>query len=311
MMNQYFETQNKPEMIRLQAAQRELYSSVKRYLAGSFFLGVLMPTVLSAVYLVLSFFPGYTFPWLKTSITLYGFIMLFINNLLLNRIASVKRTAARMQEEFDVRLFGLEWNDVVAGKHPTSHEWFEPSEQHLEKNGSDSLKNWYLNGPIRLPAPVMTLLCQSKNLGWDARLKKKISDILSLIIVANGIALLILGLVINPPLVNVFSLVALLAPVYHFYYRYVSENKKSVVRADELRQRIEFELDKISESLEFDENHLKKLARNIQDQIFSYRVSGNPVPDQLHRRNRVRDEERYDRIFDFYVGKINSLASVK
>lgn len=310
-MNQYFETQNEPEMIKLQAAQRELYSSVKRHLACSFVMGVLVPTALSAVYLVLSFFPGYTFPWLKTSITLYGFIMLFINTWLLDRIASVKKTAARMQEEFDVRLFELEWNDIVAGKHPSPHEWLEPSEQHLLKNGSDSLKNWYLNGPIRLPAPIMTLLCQSKNLGWDARLKKKISDILSLIIVANGIALLILGLVISPPLVNVFSLVALLAPVYQFYYRYVSENKKSVARADELRQQVESELDRISESRDFDEKHLKKLARNIQDQIFSYRVSGNPVPDRLHRRNRVRDEDRYDRIFNIYAEKITYPTSVE
>ncbi|HFK5746300.1 TPA: S-4TM family putative pore-forming effector [Enterobacter ludwigii] len=258
---------------------------------------------------ILNFFPSYTLPWLRISLTTYGFIMLFINNLLLNHIGTTKKIAARLQEEFDIRLFRLEWNDVVAGKRPGPHEWVEPADWHLKKNGSDSLINWYLNYSIDLPSPVMTLLCQSKNLGWDARLKQKISDLLSVILAINGIILLILAIAINPSVAVLFSLVALLAPVYQFYYRYVSENKKSVARADELRLKVESELDKITESGSFDADHLQKLSRNIQDQIFIYRSSGNPVPDRLHRYSRMKDEERYDRIFNAYEERMKSLAS--
>lgn len=308
-MNTYFDDQNNPEMISLQAAQRELYSSVKKYLAVSFVLTVIVPTLVSIIYLILNFFPGYTLPWLKTSLTTYGFIMLFINNLLLNHIGATKKIAARLQEEFDIRLFRLEWNDVVAGKRPGPHDWVEPADWHLKKNGSDSLINWYLNYFIDLPSPVMTLLCQSKNLGWDARLKQRISDLLSVILAINGVILLILAIAINPSVAVLFSLVALLAPVYQFYYRYVSENKKSVARADELRLKVESELDKIAESGSFDADHLQKLSRNIQDQIFIYRSSGNPVPDRLHRYSRMKDEERYDRIFNAYEERMKSLAS--
>ncbi|HCL6761582.1 TPA: hypothetical protein N2Q99_005377, partial [Citrobacter freundii] len=63
-MNTYFDDQNKPEMISLQAAQRELYSSVKKYLAVSFILTVIVPTLVSIIYLVLNFFPEYILPWL-------------------------------------------------------------------------------------------------------------------------------------------------------------------------------------------------------------------------------------------------------
>ncbi|RJT48488.1 MULTISPECIES: S-4TM family putative pore-forming effector [Rahnella] len=306
-MNNYFENQNHPEMIKLQAAQRELYSLVKKYLAYSFLFAVLVPTVASVLYLILSFFPNYTFPWLKTALTVYGFIMLFINNLLLNHISSIKKRAARIQEEFDTRLFAMEWNDVVAGKRPGPHEWIEPADKHLKKNGSAALTDWYLNYSIALPSSVMTLLCQSKNLGWDARLKKIISDFLSIILVINGIVLLILSIIINPPAANIFSLIALLAPVYQFYYRYVNENKKSVARADELREKVESQLDKITETGFFDEASLKRLSRNIQDQIFIYRSSGNPAPDRMHRYNRMRDEERYDRIFDTYSERMKLL----
>jgi len=308
-MNRYFERQNEPEMISLQAAQRELYSSVKRYLALSFMLTVVLPTVTSVVYLILNFFPGYIIPWLKTSLTVYGFVMLFINNLMLNHIAAIKKRAARIQEEFDTRLFSLEWNDIVAGKRPGPNEWVEPAGSYLKKSGNSSLTNWYLNTPVNLPSSVMALLCQSKNLGWDARLKQKISDILSAILALNGFVLLVLAIVINPSAVTLFSLVALLAPVYQFYYRYVGENKKSVVRADELHQKLESEMDIIAESMVLDEAHLKKLSRNIQDQIFIYRSSGNPVPDRIHRNNRERDEERYDRIFNVYEKKLESLPS--
>lgn len=305
-MNHYYETQNDSEMIRLQAAQRELYSRVKNYLGCSFVFGVLVPTVASAIYLVLSFFPDYTLPWLKTTVTIYGFIMLFINMLLLDHVGSIKRIAARVQEEFDTRLYDMEWNEVLVGRHLGPHEWLEPANQHLHKYGSSRLTDWYLNDPVNIPSPIMMLLCQSKNLGWDASLKRIISNLLSLIILANGIVLLVLAIVINPPAANVFSFIALLAPVYHFYYRYVSENKKSVSRADELRHKIEYEMDKITESGRVDDAHLKKTGRNIQDQIFSYRASGNPVPDIIHRRNRMRDEERYDRIFNHYAEKIKS-----
>lgn len=307
-MNNYFEMQNEPEMIELQAAQRELYSQAKKYLCLSFLFGVLIPSILSAVYLVLSFFPEYTFPWLKTSITIYGFIMLFINTALLDHVGYIKKRAARIQEVFDTRIFGLEWNDIVAGQHPGPHQWLEPATKHLRRHGNSRLKDWYLNNPINIPSSIMTLLCQSKNLGWDANLKSFISNLLSIIIVANGIALLTIVVLTNPSSLKVFSLVALLAPVYHFYYRYVSDNKKSVARATELRLKIEKELNRIIETNCFDENKIKKLSRNIQDQIFIYRASGNPVPDRIHLYYRSRDEEHYDQIFNIYSKKFSDCA---
>lgn len=115
-MNGFYEKQNEPHMLKLLAGQRQIYSDVKAILMKSFCAGVVMPSVLSFIFFVMSFYPGYTAPWVKTLLTIYGLAFFIINHFILEHISNCKKKAARIQEEYDTRLFDMEWNDILAGK---------------------------------------------------------------------------------------------------------------------------------------------------------------------------------------------------
>ncbi|MCC3736004.1 hypothetical protein LLS47_24220 [Rouxiella badensis] len=304
-MNNFFEKQNEAGMIKLLAAQRQLYATVKIWLTYSFLLTVIVPSIMSFIIFIISFISGVVFPEMKSFLTVYGLGFLIINTFLLNHISSYKKMAARIQEEFDSRLYTMEWNTIVVGKKVSLSEIDSPGNKYLVREGDGSLKNWYMNRPISLVPSIMTLLCQSKNLGWDARLKRKTSFLLSCIMGINVALFAIAMLFAKPEFLSFIAFVAILLPLYQFYHRYVSENKKSAERADELKYAVESHLESIVEQgMIPDETTLSKFTRNVQDQIFSYRAAGNPVPDFIHKLNRGEDEERYDRIFDEFQRKL-------
>lgn len=309
-MNGFYEKQNQPYMLKLLAAQRQGYSDIKTTLMRSFFAGVVIPSALSFIFFIMSFYPGYTAPWVKTLLTIYGLGFFILNHFVMEHIGNCKKRAARIQEEYDTSLYEMEWNGVLAGKKIPFSESIEYARRYLNSNGDKSLRNWYLNESLNVPAPLMVLLCQSKNMSWDARLKRKTSTLLSVIVAVNILMFTVTFMFANPTFLEFIAFIAIILPTYQFYYRYVSENKKSVMRADEVRALTESTLRQVTDTHVFDQQEIEKLSRTIQDQIFSYRVSGNPVPDFIHKRNRVQDEERYDRVFEEYSVQLEGVADV-
>lgn len=300
MMNNFYEKQNEPHMPMLLAAQRQAYSDIKRTLLRSFVAGVVIPSALSLIFFVMSFYPGYIAPWVKAVLTTYGLGFFILNHFAMEHISSCKKRAARIQEEYDTCLYDMEWNIVVAGKKTPYSECIEYAQKHLDIKGDRLIRNWHLNSPLNVPAPLMTLLCQSKNLSWDARLKRKNSTLLSVILAVNIMMFAVTFMFANPSFLAFIAFAAIILPTYQFYYRYVSDNKKSVLNADELRSLIENTLRQAVDTHEYDRRKIEKLSRIIQGQIFSYRASGNPAPDFIHTRNRNKYEECYDRIFQEY-----------
>lgn len=308
-MNDFYEKQNEPNMLKLLAGQREIYSQVKNILMKIFFAGVVIPSILSFLFFVMSFHPGYTAPWMKTFLTIYGLIFFIINHFILEYTSNCKKKAARIQEEYDTNLFNMEWNEIVAGKKTPISESIAYAQKHLTTEGDDGLHNWYLNAPMNVSAPLMIMLCQSKNMGWDAGLKRKTSTFLSIILALNIIMFAITFIFTNPTYLQFIAFIAILLPTYQFYYRYVSENKKSVARADELRTLVENTLRQVVKEHAYDTKTLEKQSRLVQDQIFNYRATGNPVPDFMHSRNRTKDEELYNRIFEEYSSQLQDIAT--
>ncbi|ELY4775213.1 S-4TM family putative pore-forming effector [Cronobacter turicensis] len=308
-MNDFFEKQNDPHMLKLLAGQRQIYSDVKSILMIGFCAGVVVPSILSLIFFVMSFYPSHTGPWIKTLLTIYGLVFFIINHFIMEHISNCKKKAARIQEEYDTSLFNMEWNDIVVGKKTPVSESIEFAQKYLATEGDCRLRNWYLNAPLSVSAPLMVMLCQSKNMGWDAGLKKKTSTLLSVILALNIIMFAITFIFTNPTYLQFIAFVAILLPTYQFYYRYVSENKKSVARADELRILVENTLRQVVKDKAYDKKELEKHSRLVQDQIFNYRATGNPVPDFMHKLNRTKDEARYDRIFEEYASQLEGIAT--
>lgn len=81
------------------------------------------------------------------------------------------RRAALFQEMFDVRLFCLTWNTVIAGGEELAPQ--EVSRAARRYTGAESLLEDYFYEVTVLPRPLDVLACQMQSLGWGARIRRR------------------------------------------------------------------------------------------------------------------------------------------
>lgn len=156
-----YEKQNTNENIKLLAAQRHLYSQAKtvQYVRQS---GIIL---IVAISLIIYFI----FPEAKTFLAVIGGLWTIVSQLILKRIQANKiKRAATIQEQFDVELFDLPWNDLLVGER-ISPELINSASDNFEGN-RNSLFNWYADTG-NLPYPFDVILCQRANIVWDWRLR--------------------------------------------------------------------------------------------------------------------------------------------
>src|SRR5262245_41321470 len=77
--------------------------------------------------------------------------------------------AATLQEMFDVRLFAIPWNAVVAGEQLSAAEVSYLSKRY---RGRDDMVDDYYEIPD-LPHPYDVVACQHQNLDWGARVRRR------------------------------------------------------------------------------------------------------------------------------------------
>lgn len=292
------------------AAQRQIYTHVKLLLLVSFVFAVIIPVIFSSINLALKLFSNSTNIAFTATILIYGVTVLIINQKMMSHIGTCKKKAATIQEKYDSYVLGVPWNEILVRSEPTCEDIEKYSDTYLKKHGNESLKNWYLNTPLSLPLPIQVLLCQSKNLGWDSRLKKITTQLLSVIIAASAILLLIIGSLSNSSLVNFLASVTVSLPIYNFYYKYATENKSVISKMDDLKRDIEIIIEKIKTEQKYEKSHIERIIRAIQDNIYAYRAAGNPAPSIIHKLSRSRDEEYYNRIFEKYNTTLNAVSEV-
>ncbi|GHJ18170.1 S-4TM family putative pore-forming effector [Micromonospora sp. AKA38] len=105
-----------------------------------------------------------------TAVTALGALWAVVNALgLASWSRGQLRRAATIQEMFDVDLFRLPWNAVVAGDRVAAHEI---SRLDRAFRGTERYLRDYYEIP-ELPAPYDVLACQQQSLGWGARLRRR------------------------------------------------------------------------------------------------------------------------------------------
>lgn len=70
-----------------------------------------------------------------------------------------------VQEQFDVELFDLDWNDALAG----SKAELEDIHGAAKKNTNKGLKNWYPDVVDQAPWPLNVIICQRSSAVWGRR----------------------------------------------------------------------------------------------------------------------------------------------
>lgn len=153
--------QNTPESLRLLAAQKRMYSLAKR-LHFVRIVSVLL-LELAAPFVVLAI------PAWRDGLELVGAVLTLVSALMLTSMeASRVKQAATVQEQLDVHLFQLPWNETLVG-HEVAPELINSAANEY-KSGDNKIRDWYpdLGG---VPYPKDALLCQRTNLMWGVRLQ--------------------------------------------------------------------------------------------------------------------------------------------
>jgi hypothetical protein len=162
-----FEAQNTPDARLLVAAQARIYSDVKIF--GGVRLAVVIGLAVAAAVVAIRF------PAHRTPVGVGGGItLLFVSFVTGNMEKRLRLIAAATQEEFDTRVFRLDWNGVLVDRPPAARI---AKSAHRYRGGRD--ENWYddTGGTHR---PYDVLICQAVNLGWGASMHRLWAWVLSL-----------------------------------------------------------------------------------------------------------------------------------
>ncbi len=277
------EKQELPENIELLAAQRNIYSRAKSIIGLQMILSV--PIAICAVIAAI------VKPDLKGYVALWGILVVVFDLFVFTPwTKKLRDNAARIQELFDTKVLGLDWNEISVGKRPEPELIHEEASKHgMKEEYTSSLRRWYPVIVDNVPEIHGIIISQRSNVWWDARMRRKYTISIRVFLVSIALGLISYGLYEKKDMFDFLAyIVAPLASTYIFGYRQMMEHNDAADRLDKLKELSE----KIwSEALAGkDAVTLKLKCRALQDQIFDHRKKNPPIFDFLFRWFRNENE---------------------
>lgn len=275
--------QELPENIELLAAQRNLYSRAKNIIGFQMMLSVPV-AICAAITTILK-------PELKGYVALWGVLVVVFDLFVFTPwVKKLRDNAARIQELFDTKVLGLEWNEISVGKKPELEMIHEEAQKHgLDDEDISGLRKWYPVVISNVPEIFGIIISQRSNVWWDARMRRKYTFSIRFILVGIALGLIGYGLYEKKDMFEFLAyIIAPLASTYVFGYRQMMEHGDAADRLDKLKE--------LSEKIWADAVAGKDVAvlnlkcRTLQDQIFDHRKKNPPIFDSLFRWFRDGNE---------------------
>lgn len=278
--------QNRSTNIDKLLAQRHLYSQGKNLQYILIVITVIVP-------IVISFTGNFTNFNLKDNKWIY--VMYFISALLLEKTFEViikrkKKTAASIQEKFDVNVYKLEENQTLNTVFVDEDviRKYSKRDQKNEKK-LKKVENWYSLKIEILKTNLAILFCQRMNITYDQNIKKKYNVLLLTISVITFLVLFAISLYIDFSLEKFIVQVLLPSiPIFNFAYKEIRMNLESIDNLQKLRQIIESKLNKVNL---VDDVAVKDL-REIQDRIYLNRILSPLIPNFIYDIMWTKLEDR-------------------
>jgi len=271
------------ENIELLAAQRNIYSRAKNIIGLQMMLSV--PIAICAAIITI------VKPELKGYVALWGILVVVFDLFVFTPwVKKLRDNAARIQELFDTKVLGLDWNEISVGKRPEPELVHEEANKHgMEEGKITGLRKWYPIIVDNVPEICGIIISQRSNVWWDARMRRKYTLSIRVILVSIAFVLIGYGLFEKKDMFEFLAyIVAPLASTYVFGYRQMMEHGDAADRLDKLKE--------LSEKIWSDAVAGKDVAtlklecRTLQDQIFDHRKKNPPIFDFLFRWFRDENE---------------------
>ncbi|QDP86740.1 hypothetical protein FNJ88_14135 (plasmid) [Chryseobacterium sp. SNU WT5] len=267
-------------------AQRLLYSQGKD-------LQYLLIIITVVVPVIISFVTNFTDFNLKESMWIY--VMYFFSALLIEKIIEIvikrkKKTAASIQEKFDIDVYKIDENQTLNTVF-VDEDVVRKFSKRDQKNSKkvEKVENWYSVEIERINTNLAILFCQRMNITYDQNIKKKYNLFLLIVAATTFCILFYVSLYMNFSLEKFIVQVLLPSiPIFNFAYKEIRINLESVDNLQKLRQIIETKLNKVKLA----DNINPKDLREIQDRIYLNRILSPLIPDFIYKVMWTKLEDR-------------------
>jgi hypothetical protein len=229
----------------------------------------------------------------KTTIAIIGALWTISALILSYYEKNVITVAAKIQDEFDTRVFDLPWNKILLGDHISDEAMHSLS----VKFKGEVEERWYgdLNA---MPFPFNIIISQRSNVVWDWRLMRNyyFFSLVALIIFAVGG--IVLSIYYSLSLENYITTIFLpSSSAYILGFKEIKENFDNYNGKQTFEKRLNAIIDGASTS---DPNIDVHLLRQVQDVVYSFRKCPAVVPTWFHNLYRKSYDKRMQAILNKY-----------
>ena len=275
------------DTLSLLRARKRSYTSAKWIFGLTVALGILLPT--------LNVLLAPTFPELKPFVALVALLVLILDVAYLDRSqrAFIIR-GAKLQEEVDVRVLRMPWNDFLVGAKVEPEDVQAASAKPLSKKLEGQLRNWYEPCVGEVPIQFGRLICQRTNITYDARLRQSYGRLLLWSTVGLGVLLLFWAVAKN---LTSSQLLLTLAVPYTPLLTWAVRDYRRQADTTQALSNLNAEFRKLwAKALAgMTDAELEARSRELQDAIYQRRVSNPLVFDWVYAclRNKNEDAAHY------------------
>ncbi|EJP4506547.1 hypothetical protein NUP72_001703 [Salmonella enterica] len=303
-INSVYLKQNENESIYKLMAIRRLYSNAKFVNKINFIFSVIIPVLISLAKIFASKYEFINNKQFIPYLGYYGIAVLLFTIITGGMVTELKKKAAKIQEMFDCYVLSIKWNDVKVGKKISSLDIHKSSRHFRKKNMKAMFENWYFKEVYAFDKNVAALLCQNENIGWDLSQRIVLNRVLLSILSFSALLLIGYGFYCDMKLSEFLFYIVFLLPLFRHFYLQLKDNKSTIERCIRVNEIIEKNLDAYFSEKKEDNRNVEYVIRAIQDEIYSHRISNQPVPDIIHKCFRSKNEEQFKQHFDYYLEKL-------
>lgn len=288
-------------MLDLLRARTLIYRRAKNYQAVFLIITLMLP-VLGAI-------AATALPQFKPFVATFALAFGFVDVLFLDRWHKIQlKVAAKLQEEFDCTVLGMEWNGFLVGRKVDPEEVFADACRKLSQADEQQMANWYPLAVKDLPIHLARLVCQRTNLWYDGSLRKTYRTVLISGVLAILLAATMYSLIIDPTMTSfVLTVLAPMTPVVTWALREYIRQADTV----ELLSRLKGEVEKLWErSISgVSADQISTSSRELQDAIYSHRVSSPLIFDWIYNLRRSTLESQMNSGAEHWVRELRNTTA--
>ncbi|HRO43778.1 MAG TPA: S-4TM family putative pore-forming effector [Flavipsychrobacter sp.] len=293
-MNQISTEQNSQKQLERLAAQRELYSSAKKWHGFQIILTVIVPVILAGLAFILNDF--------AVIAAIFGVASFLIDISIIEPVIKKRKTkAAKIQELFDCDILHLPKSPLKTVDDITVEEVLLYYNAHIKiATNVEKIKDWYSPKVSQLPIKIARILCQRTNCWWDSKLRERYSSFLKYASLIVFVVMMIAGYISNLSLIEITLIAGGLVPFFQFCIKQCNDNLDAANRLNDL---VNYSSQIWDDALEnkYSDDLLKANSRRLQDEIFEHRSKSPLILDLYYNVFRDSDEALMNRSSEILV----------